>query len=49
MFFVFYINKYLGIWYELAHYPFWFQRNDNIILPLNIPWSTMIQLKLTIH
>lgn len=23
------INKYLGTWYELAHYPSWFQRNDN--------------------
>lgn len=23
------INKYLGKWYELAHYPSWFQRNDN--------------------
>lgn len=21
--------KYLGTWYELAHYPSWFQRNDN--------------------
>ena len=21
--------KYLGVWYELAHYPSWFQRNDN--------------------
>ncbi len=23
------INKYLGTWYELVHYPSWFQRNDN--------------------
>lgn len=23
------ITKYLGIWYELMHYPSWFQRNDN--------------------
>lgn len=23
------IKKYLGVWYELAHYPSWFQRNDN--------------------
>lgn len=23
------INKYLGVWYELMHYPSWFQRNDN--------------------
>ena len=23
------LNKYLGTWYELAHYPSWFQRNDN--------------------
>ena len=23
------VNKYLGTWYELAHYPSWFQRNDN--------------------
>ena len=23
------INKYLGVWYELIHYPSWFQRNDN--------------------
>jgi len=23
------VNKYLGKWYELAHYPSWFQRNDN--------------------
>jgi apolipoprotein D and lipocalin family protein len=23
------INKYLGTWYELAHYPSFFQRNDN--------------------
>lgn len=22
-------NKYLGKWYELIHYPSWFQRNDN--------------------
>lgn len=22
-------NKYLGTWYELMHYPSWFQRNDN--------------------
>lgn len=27
--FVFDFNKYLGTWYELAHYPSWFQRNDN--------------------
>lgn len=27
--FDFNINKYLGIWYELIHYPSWFQRNDN--------------------
>src|SRR5579871_427909 len=26
---IFDINKYLGKWYELAHYPSWFQRNDN--------------------
>lgn len=23
------IRKYLGVWYELVHYPSWFQRNDN--------------------
>lgn len=23
------LNKYLGTWYELMHYPSWFQRNDN--------------------
>lgn len=23
------IHKYMGKWYELAHYPSWFQRNDN--------------------
>lgn len=23
------INKYFGVWYELIHYPSWFQRNDN--------------------
>lgn len=23
------VNKYLGVWYELVHYPSWFQRNDN--------------------
>lgn len=23
------LQKYLGTWYELAHYPSWFQRNDN--------------------
>lgn len=23
------LNKYLGTWYELIHYPSWFQRNDN--------------------
>jgi apolipoprotein D and lipocalin family protein len=23
------IAKYLGVWYELMHYPSWFQRNDN--------------------
>lgn len=23
------ISKYLGTWYELMHYPSWFQRNDN--------------------
>lgn len=23
------LSKYLGTWYELAHYPSWFQRNDN--------------------
>lgn len=23
------INKYVGKWYELVHYPSWFQRNDN--------------------
>jgi lipocalin len=27
--FVFDINKYMGIWYELIHYPSWFQRNDD--------------------
>lgn len=27
--FIFDIKKYLGTWYELAHYPSWFQRNDN--------------------
>jgi len=27
--FIFDINKYLGKWYELAHYPSTFQRNDN--------------------
>lgn len=27
--FLFDLNKYLGTWYELAHYPSWFQRNDN--------------------
>jgi apolipoprotein D and lipocalin family protein len=26
---IFDINQYLGRWYELAHYPSWFQRNDN--------------------
>lgn len=26
---VFDINKYLGTWYELMHYPSFFQRNDN--------------------
>jgi len=23
------ITKYMGTWYELIHYPSWFQRNDN--------------------
>lgn len=23
------LEKYLGTWYELMHYPSWFQRNDN--------------------
>ena len=23
------LSQYLGTWYELAHYPSWFQRNDN--------------------
>jgi lipocalin len=23
------VTKYLGTWYELMHYPSWFQRNDN--------------------
>lgn len=23
------VNKYLGVWYELVHYPSWFQRNYN--------------------
>lgn len=23
------LSKYLGVWYELIHYPSWFQRNDN--------------------
>ncbi|CAH6419895.1 Hypothetical protein HVR_LOCUS971 [uncultured virus] len=23
------LNNYLGTWYELMHYPSWFQRNDN--------------------
>lgn len=27
--FTFDINKYMGTWYELMHYPSWFQRNDN--------------------
>lgn len=27
--FVFDIQKYMGRWYELLHYPSWFQRNDN--------------------
>lgn len=27
--FSFDINKYMGTWYELMHYPSWFQRNDN--------------------
>lgn len=27
--FRFNIGKYLGVWYELMHYPSWFQRNDN--------------------
>ena len=27
--YIFDINKYIGTWYELAHYPSWFQRNDN--------------------
>lgn len=27
--FKFDLNKYLGLWYELVHYPSWFQRNDN--------------------
>ena len=26
---MFQLAKYLGLWYELAHYPSWFQRNDN--------------------
>ena len=26
---VFSLPNYLGVWYELAHYPSWFQRNDN--------------------
>ena len=26
---MFNLSKYLGTWYELAHYPSWFQRNDN--------------------
>jgi len=25
----FQVDKYLGKWYELMHYPSWFQRNDN--------------------
>lgn len=28
-YFIFDLNKYLGTWYELAHYPSWFERNDN--------------------
>lgn len=28
--FVFDLCKYLGTWYELAHYPTWFQPNDSI-------------------
>lgn len=27
--FVFDVNRYMGKWYELVHYPSWFQRNDN--------------------
>lgn len=27
--FIFDINRYMGTWYELIHYPSWFQRNDN--------------------
>ena len=27
--FSFDVNKYMGTWYELIHYPSWFQRNDN--------------------
>lgn len=33
------INKYLGIWYELMHYPSWYQRNDN--------YNTMAEYSLT--
>jgi lipocalin len=28
MAFTFDINEYMGVWYELIHYPSWFQRND---------------------
>ena len=36
--FVFDIKKYMGTWYELMHYPSWFQRNDN--------YNTMAQYSL---
>ena len=36
---MFAIHKYLGKWYELAHYPSWFQRNDN--------YNTTAEYKLT--
>jgi lipocalin len=32
------INKYMGTWYELIHYPSWFERNDN--------YNNMAQYKL---
>jgi lipocalin len=35
---MFELSKYLGTWYELAHYPSWFQRNDN--------YNTMAQYEL---
>lgn len=39
MTFRFDLTKYLGVWYELMHYPSWFQRNDN--------YNTMAEYTLT--